>query len=66
MAKGKQAYSTLASSLFKTGLSVSADNEKSLADYAKVLTQAGCATEAARINAKLAELEQQHCGAHAK
>jgi tetratricopeptide (TPR) repeat protein len=66
VAKGKQAYSTLASSLFKTGLSVSADNEKSLADYAKVLTQAGCATEAARINAKLAELEQQHCGAHAK
>lgn len=66
ISRGKQAYATLASSLFKPGLSVSKANEEDLTDYAKVLTQAGCSKEAAKIKAKLLELEQQHCGAHSK
>lgn len=64
MAKGKQYYKELETSLFKPGLSVSKDNEEQLPPYAATLKKYGCNSEAAKIGLKLKELEGAHCGAH--
>lgn len=63
-AKGKQTYDQLASSIFKPSMTVSKENQDSLAPYAELLNASGMRLEAGKIRNKLKSLDQQHCAAH--
>ncbi|MBA4074553.1 MAG: hypothetical protein C0508_05875 [Cyanobacteria bacterium PR.023] len=63
-AKGKQIYDQLAISLFKSGMTVSKENQSSLIPYSELLNASGMFCEASKIKDKLKLLDQQHCVAH--
>jgi len=62
-AKGNQIYDQLAASIFKPGMTVSKENQDSLASYADLLNMSGMRLESGKIKNKLKSLEQQHCKA---